>query len=167
MGKELEEALRNLTRRGVHTFSAVVVSVDKQNGTCVVSDDEIEFPDVRLSAVVDGNANKHYLFPAIGSEVLVSPIMEDIHKLYIDKYSEVESLDLKIGSVHFKIDAQGFLLKKQNETLKGLVEETLKAIQEMVFTVTTTGGSGQTTQLVNAATFSSIEQRFNQLLNDN
>ncbi len=167
MSKELEEALRNLAKRGVHTFSAVVVSVDKENGTCVVSDDEIEFPDVRLSAVVDGNANKYFLFPAIGSEVLVSPIMEDIHKLYIDTYSEVESLDLKIGSVHFKIDEKGFLLKKQNETLKGLVQETLKAIQNMVFTVTTTGGNGQTTQLINAATFIAIEERFNQLLKDN
>ncbi|WP_264520395.1 hypothetical protein [Flavobacterium sp. N1994] len=166
MTKELEDAFRKLKERGVHTFAVTVVSVNKEDGTCVVSDDDIEFPDVRLSAVIDGNNKKSYLFPKVGSDVLVSPIMEDLHKLYVEYYSELESLDYHFGEVQFKIDRDGFLLKKQNETLKKLVSDLLIGIKSMSFLVTTTGGNGNTTTLNNVATFNGIENRFNQFLKD-
>lgn len=166
MNNEIQEAFRKLKERGVDTFPAMVVSVNKAAGTCVVSDGEIEFPGVRLSAVVDGSDKRLYLFPAIDSEVLVSPIMEDIHKLYVEAYSELESLDLKIGDVQFRIDKDGFLLKKQNETLKKLVQDMLEQIKLMSFQVVTTGGNGNTTTLSNTAAFNGIENRFNQFLKD-
>lgn len=160
MEKELQDAFRKLVQRDVDTFPAEVVSVDKETGTCTVTDGEIEYTDVQLSSTVDSNANRFYLFPKVGSDVLVSPIMEDLKRLYVECYSEIESCDLVIEGVKFQVDKDGFLLKKQNETLKKLMGDLIKEIKLMKFTT----NNGPTITLINAAQFTAIEQRFNQFL---
>ena len=166
MDKNLQDAFIKLVKRDVDTFPVKVISVDKIQGTCVVTDDQTEFTNVQLTSVIDGDEQKFFLFPAVGSSVLVSPINEDIKRLYVESYSRIESLDLHINKVQFRINESGFLLKKENETLKGLVSELLTAVEQMSFLVTTTGGNGSTTTLMNASQFSSIKNRFNQFLND-
>ncbi|MDN3673074.1 hypothetical protein QWY99_08440 [Flavobacterium branchiarum] len=168
---ELTEAFRKLKKRDVDTFPAVVVSVDKEKGTCVIAVDGLELPDVQLSAIFDGSDKMFYLFPKIDSSVLVSPINEDLHRLYVEAYSEIESLDLNIEQVRFQVDQDGFLLQKQNETLKQLMSDLIGAIKAMSFTVATTGTavaqSGATTLLNNTAQFEAVETRFNQFLKGN
>jgi hypothetical protein len=158
--KGLEDAFRNLGKRGVDTFAANVVSVDKTKGTCKVNDGEIDYTDVRLSSMIDGKNQRFYLYPKVGSSVLVSPIKEDIKNLYIEAYSEVESLDLNINEVQLQIDKDGFLLRKQNEDLKKLMDDLLKAILRMKFTT----NQGPTIQLINRQEFVNINNRFNQFL---
>lgn len=169
--KELQDAFRKLGKREVDTFATKVLSVDKAKGTCKVTDDEITYTDVRLTSIIGGNGKAFYLFPKVGSSVLVSPINEDLRQLYVEQYSEVESLDLIIEGVKLQIDQDGFLLKKQNETLKALMGDLIKAIKQMSFIVTTTGTAaaqtGQTTTLNNLAAFTAVENRFNQFLKDN
>ena len=92
MEKELHSAFRKLKQRDVDTFPVKVLSVDKSAGTCKVTDDELEYTDVRLSAVIDGNDKKFYLFPKVGSSVLVSPINEDLKNLYVEAYSEIDGI---------------------------------------------------------------------------
>ncbi|MEM0542425.1 hypothetical protein WFZ85_07335 [Flavobacterium sp. j3] len=163
MEKELHDAFRKLKQRDVDTFPVKVLSVDKSAGTCKVTDDELEYTDVRLSAVIDGNDKKFYLFPKVGSSVLVSPINEDLKNLYVEAYSEIDGLDLKIDGVHFNIDKDGFLLKKENETLKKLMADLITAIKAMKFTT----NNGPTINLVNIADFIALENRFNQFLKGN
>ena len=171
MDKELADAFRALKNRDVDTFPVTVVSVDKDKGTCVVTDGDIEYTDVQLSSVVDANNKHFYLFPAVDSSVLVSPIMEDLKRLYVESYSVIESLDLKIEGVVFQVDKNGFLLKKENETLKQLMADLIAACKNMSFTVATTGTAasqtGNTVVLTNLADFQSVETRFNQFLKDN
>ena len=171
MEQELTEAFRRLKKRDVDTFPAVVVSVDKEQGTCVISADGLELPDVQLSAIIDGSDKKLYLFPKVGSSVLVSPINEDLHRLYVEQYSEIESLDMTIERVRFQVDKDGFLMQKENETLKALMVDLISAIKAMSFTVNTTGTaaaqSGSTTLLNNSAQFDVVETRFNQFLKGN
>lgn len=167
MEQELIEAFRKLKERGVDTFPAVVVSVDKNKGTCTIGVDNLEIPNVQLSSVIDGSNKKFYLFPALQSSVLVSPINEDINRLYIETYSEIESLDLNIDKVRFQVDKDGFLLKKENETLKVLMADLIGAIKAMSFTVTTPSGPGATNALNNTAQLTAIQNRFNQFLKDN
>ena len=95
---------------------------------------------------------------------MVSPIKEDIHRLYIEFFSEIESIDLKIEETQLKIDKKGFLLKKSNETLAGLMSDLLREIQQMKF-LTTSGGP--TTRLINQPKFKEIENRFKELLKEN
>jgi len=171
MEKELLDAFRKLKQRSVDTFPVTVVSVDKGQGTCIGSDGTIEYTDIQLSSIIDGSNKKFLLFPKVGSSVLVSPILEDIHRLYVEVYSEVDSLELVIENVEFKVDAEGFLLKKENETLKKLMADLIAACKNLSFTVTTTGTAvaqtGETTLLLNLTEFEDIEIRFNQFLKDN
>lgn len=160
MSKELEDAFRKLKERDVDTFPVEVVSVDKSAGTCKVKDDVLEYTNVRLSSIIKPNGKGFFLFPKIGSSVLVSPINEDLKQLYVEAYSEVESLDLKIEGLQFNLDKDGFLLKKENETLKMLMADLLKAIKAMKFTT----NNGPTINLINIADFIALESRFNQFL---
>jgi hypothetical protein len=160
MEKELLDAFRNLKKRDVDTFPAEVVSVDKENGTCTVTDGDIEYTDVQLSSTINGSNKRFYLFPKEGSFVLVSPIMEDIKRLYVESYAEIESIDAVIETVQFQVDRNGFLLKKENETLKKLMADLINEIKLMRFTT----NNGPTINLINAAQFTAIEQRFNQFL---
>lgn len=163
MSKALQDAFKRLGSRSVQTFPAKVVSVDKTAGTCVVSNGEIEFTDVQLSATAEENSKRFFLFPKVESFVLVSPINEDLHRLYVEFFSEIEDFDLKIENVRMQIDNNGFLLKKQNETLKKLMQDLITAIKNMKFQTNT----GVTIQLLNLADFISIENRFNNFLKDN
>lgn len=158
--KELQEAFKMLGKRGVSTFPAKVVSVDKSEGTCVVDNGNLEFTDVALSATIEDESKRFYLFPKVGSFVLVSPIEENLLRLYVEFFSEIEDFDLQIEETQMQIDKNGFLLKKQNETLKKLMVDLLQEIQKMKFTTNT----GSTITLVNELQFLGIENRFKDFL---
>ncbi|WP_034752754.1 hypothetical protein [Chryseobacterium daeguense] len=160
MNKALQDALAKLGKRGVDTFPAEVISVDKENGVCKVSDGEIEYTDVQLSATVEENGKRFFLFPKVGSFVLVSPINEDLHRLYVEFFSDIEDFDLQIEDVRFQVDKEGFLLKKENETLKKLMSDFIKACKNLKFQTNT----GVTIQLLNLQEFIEVENRFNQFL---
>ncbi|BFO64128.1 hypothetical protein [Chryseobacterium sp. KCF3-3] len=160
MSKALQDALKILTKRGVDTFPAQVVSVDKMAGTCKVSDNGLEYEDVQLSATVEDNGKRFFLFPKIGSYVLVSPIKEDLHRLYVEFFSEIEDFDLKIENTQLQIDKDGFLLKKENETLKKLMSDFIQACRNMVFKT----NAGITIELLTDPEFESIADRFNEFL---
>lgn len=163
MDKQLQDAFRKLKSRDVDTFPVTVTAVDKEKGTCKVSDDQLTYFDVQLSSVINANKKKFYLFPKVGSSVLVSPINEDIHRLYVEAYSEIESMDLGIENVQFQIDKDGFLLKKDNENLKKLMADLITAIKALKFTT----NNGPTINLINLNDFINLENRFNQFLKDN
>ncbi len=160
MNKDIQNAFKKLGSRDVDTFPVEVISVDKAAGTCVVSDGELEYTDVALSASVEDNGKRFFLFPKIGSSVLVSPINEDLHRLYVEFFSEIEDFDLQIENTQLEIDKDGFLLKKENETLKKLMVDLLQEIQKMKFTTNT----GSTILLVNKPQFLNIETRFKDFL---
>ncbi|MGV4413876.1 hypothetical protein [Chryseobacterium sp. T1] len=157
---DLQKAFAALKGRGISTFPAEVTEVDKENGVCTVKDDEIEFYNVQLSSIIDGSKKQLFIYPVVGSSVLVSPIEEDIKQLYVEVYSEVEQVDWNIENVKFNFDKNGFLLKKENETLKKLMVDLLQEIQKMKFTTNT----GSTILLVNKPQFLSIENRFKDFL---
>lgn len=158
--KKLQDALRKLGLRSVDTFPAKVVSVNKYEGSCVVNDGELEYSDVALSATVEDNAKRFFLFPKVGSFVLVSPVNEDLHRLYVEFFSEIEDFDLKIENTQLQINNDGFLLKKENETLKALMDDLIQAIRNMVFQT----NSGITIKLLTDAEFEVIKTRFNNFL---
>ena len=158
--RKLQEAIKMIGKRGVSTFPAEIVSVDKNTGTCVINDGSLEFTDVALSATVEENKQRFFLFPKVGSYVLVSPINEDLHRLYVEFFSEIEDFDLRIENTQLEIDKDGFLLKKENETLKKLMVDLLQEIQKMKFTTNT----GSTILLVNKPQFLDIENRFKTFL---
>lgn len=120
---EMQKAFERFKERSVTCFVSTVLEVDKANGVCTVYDGELEYTDVRLSAIIDGNDQKCYVFPVEYSTVLVEPINEDIKQLYVAKYSEVESLTGKIGTTEWLIDNNGYKIERNSENLKDVLNE--------------------------------------------
>lgn len=156
----LGEKLKSITKQDTDTSIMTVLSVDKNKGTCTCYDGQIEHTDVRLSAIIDAKIQKLYIIPKVGTTVLVTPIEADYNLQFVSKVSEVDEFYLAISNVTFDIDKDGFLLKKENETLRGLIEDLISAIRAMKFTT----NAGPTIQLINEAQFIAIENRFKNFL---
>lgn len=153
--KQLQDGFSLLKKRGVDTFPAKVLEVDKAKGTCKVNDGEIDHADVRLASVINERGSFVYVFPKPGSSVLVSPIKEDIHNLYVEAYSEVEDFYLKVEGAEMRVDASGILLKKDDETARKLMLDLIAAIRALKFTT----NQGPTITLINDAEFQALEPR--------
>ena len=162
MNEEIGKAIKGIGRQDSDTTVMTVLSVDRQEGTCTCDDGEIEHTDVRLSAIIDDEKQKLFIVPKVGSTVLVTPIDNDYNMQFVSMASEVEEYYLCIGSVVFGVDGAGFLLKKENETLRALMLDLLGEIKRMKFTTNT----GPTIKLINAPAFTAIETRFKQFLKD-
>ena len=59
---DLQKAFAALKGRGVSTFAAEVTEVDKENGTCTVKDDDIEYYSVQLSSIIDGSKKQMFIY---------------------------------------------------------------------------------------------------------
>lgn len=124
-------------------------------------DGTAEIFDVRLQA--ESETGGLVLIPKVGSMVLV--VFLNKNNAAVVNTSEITKYGLKISNCELSIDKEGFLLKKENETLKKLMSDLIAAIKAMSFTLTTPDTiNGTTTAMVNIAQFTSVETRFNQFL---
>ena len=135
-----------------------VLEVNESEKTVDVKpiDDSAEIFDVRLQA--ESDTNGLVIYPKVDSMVLV--VFINKNSAAVVNTSEIEKLDLVIEGVELQIDKDGFLLKKENETLKKLMADLIKAIKALKFTT----NNGPTINLINIADFIALENRFNQFL---
>lgn len=127
-------------------------------------DGTAEIFNVRLQA--ESETGGLVLTPKVGSMVLV--VFLNKNNAAVVNTSAIEKFSLQISPCMFEVDSTGFLLKKENETLKKLMADLIGAVKNLSFTVSTTGTAaaqtGTTTALTNLAEFTAIETRFNQFL---
>lgn len=143
---------------------AKVKSVDETKATCVLIDEDgQEIFDVRLRPVLTGKKS-FILVPKVGSYVLAVRVEDDDDWMVIAS-DEIEKIGYYIETSIFEMDSTGFLLKKENETLKKIMVDLIAAIKAMSFALTTPDTiNGSTTMLNNAVQFEAIETRINQFL---
>ena len=153
--KDLQDAFRNLVGRKVETFTAIVIKIDKQKGVCTVSDGELEYTDVRLASVINDRESMFYIFPLKGSSVLVSPINEDIHQLYVEAYSEVENWQVKVGNTKIDFDAAGIIIEGNGESLKKVLNDYIDEVNKIIVVNGTS---------INVAATTAIKTRLNKIL---
>ena len=105
----------------IQVFPAVVSEVDETARTCKVKvNDNVEFEDVRLYAVVDDNLKGFCLIPAVDSMVLVGRIGNG-NELHVVSFSEVDKVLGTIGdNVAIAIDKESLSYKcdKTEATVK-------------------------------------------------
>lgn len=154
--EQIREGIRNLTRP-IATILGKVVSVDEDELTCVVLDDETEINDVRLRPVINGNESMT-LFPKVDGWVLIVRIdtEEDFMVIGAD---EIDKIRIKVGTSEFEIQ-DGFLIKRDDETLKKIFDDLFTAIEQL--TVNTNVGPSSVP--INAADFAAIKTRVDNLL---
>ena len=158
--RELAEGIRSLGKRRTPTIAVEVLSVDKAQGTCVVKEDELQYT-VRLASVINDNAERFYLFPKVGSSVLIASIGEDDNRYYVVAYSEIESVSLRIEGTQLVIDKKGVHLQRGEVDFKSLLNELLNELKTAV--VQTPAGPGNFAPN-NVAKFEEINNKINQLL---
>ncbi len=132
LDQEIQNQFKSLTENIVQTFPAKVIAVDKADNTITVIDThEIEYDDVRLTAIVDNEEDSIVLFPKVGSWVLVTIINNIENELFVSKFSEVESLIGKIKKTNFLIDTDGYEINRDGESLKEVIDDTLKEVGKL------------------------------------
>ncbi len=112
----------------IQVFPAVVKEVDEDLRTCTVRiNDNVDFEDVRLYAVIDDSLSGFCLIPAIDSTVLVARIANG-NDLHVVSFSEVDKVLGTIGdkteiaideaSLTYKFDKTEIAVKSAEVTAK-------------------------------------------------
>ena len=156
---KLKQTLSELQNKNTPTQTVWVevkeVDWDEKTMVALGIDDELEYYDVLLGL---GSVD---VKPKVGSNCLIGFINNSETLPFLIMADEVEEIDVKSEHCQLKVN-DGFLLKKENETLAKLMSDLLKEIQKMKFTTNT----GSTIKLVNQPQFLSIENRFKDFLKD-
>lgn len=157
------QSLQKLVATGEQVYAKIctVHRVDKTNKCCDVIpvDGSAELFQVPFHPdEADGGL---CLYPAPNSHVLV--VFINKHHACICQVSEVDLMKLTIDNVELSADKDGFLFKKDSETLKKLMEDLLEAIQKMQ--VLTDKGPAPLNP-PDIPTFKAIQTRFNSFLKD-
>jgi len=156
---KLKQTLSELQKNNTPTQRVWVevkeVDWEAKTMTALGIDDDLEYYDVLLGL---GSVD---VKPKVGSNCLIGFINNSETLPFLIMADEVEEIDVKSEHCQLKVN-DGFLLKKQNETLAKLMSYLLKEIQKMKFTTNT----GSTIKLVNQPQFLSIENRFKDFLKD-
>lgn len=156
---KLKQTLSELQKNNTTTQTVWVevkeVDWDEKTMVALGIDDELEYYDVLLGL---GSVD---VKPKVGSNCLIGFINNSETLPFLIMAEVVEEIDVKSEHCQLKVN-DGFLLKKQNETLAKLMSDLLKEIQKMKFTTNT----GSTIKLVNQPQFLSIENRFKDFLKD-
>lgn len=157
----MKNIIQKLADTGDEIYAKIceVISVDAENQTADLQplDGSSEIQDAYLQVAENGV----FIEPKVGSLVCVVFVTKEI--AVVVNHSELKQFQIKIEGVEFRISNDGFLFKKESETLAKLMSDLLQEIQKMKFTTNT----GSTIKLVNQPEFKAIEKRFNQLLKDN
>jgi hypothetical protein len=158
----MKDIIQALAATGDEVYAKIceVLEVDEENKTADLRplDGSADILDAYL--VTDDANGSMYLEPVKGSLVCVVFISKQI--ACVVNPSELKQFRVKIKGVEFQMDKEGFLLKKESETLKALMTDLIKEIRMMKFTTNT----GSTIQLINEPQLLTIEKRFAKFLKD-
>ena len=141
--------------------------------TIWVEADEIDWEEKTMTAIGVSDDLSYYdillgldsilIKPKKGATCLIGLIDNNPTTPFLIWANETEEYSIKVENTELKMD-NGFLLKKENETLAKLMTDLLQEIQKMKF-LTVSGGP--TTRLINQPKFKEIENRFKELLKEN
>ncbi len=152
--------IRQLADTGDEIYAKLckVKAINQAEKTITVEplDGSAEVQDVLL--IIDKDKKGLYIEPIVGSVVQIIFLSKEM--AIIAAQSEIKEWNLQMDKTQMKIDKEGFLLKKDNETLKKIMVDLLDAIKKMKFQTNT----GVTLQLLNLQEFENVENRLKDFL---
>lgn len=145
------------------TLLAIVQSVDEENQTCVLIDDDNDgtvYNDVRLRPVIDGNSSV-VIFPTVGTYALAIMIEggEDADWMLLAA-GQIDKVIYTCGVFILTVSNTGFSIKSNEDSLKNILNDFSTAIQQL----TVTAPNGVTSVPINAAAFAALTTRINALM---
>lgn len=133
-----------------------------------------EYYEVRLQPQLL-NGSQTYVIPKVGSWVTIGSI-RGREEYCVLQIGEIDYLIIVAGQSSFMIKDEGFVIKRNSETLAGLVEELIAANEDLIaaiklITVTCAAPGAPSSVPINIASFATVEStmaalktRFNQIL---
>ncbi len=128
--KHLVTAIKNITNPGDQVMMGLVVNVDKDKAVCDVDINDLEIGEVRLQANIKSGQKGLKVFPIVGSWVLIQKLGQQ-GNYFVSMVSEVDDYLLEIAGVSFRV-TDGFLIKKDDDTLKQALTLLIEAVQNIV-----------------------------------
>lgn len=128
--KDLSKAIKQLVGSSDKVI-ATVTSVDKTLSCCDVEIDGNELGNIRLQAIVKENVKGCKYYPAVGSKVVVEQL-NDKGDWMVTMLSEIEEVLFEVGTCKYQLKANGFLIKKGDDTLKQVLTLLVESIQPIV-----------------------------------
>lgn len=142
------------------TMLGVVKSVNEKEQTCVIEDDGLEYPNVRLSPVLTGNDGLT-IIPVVGKYALCARIEND-NEWYLVDAEEVFKYSLKIKTTLFEVTGAGVKMETDGVSLKDIMSDLLGEIKNIQVM---SGAEGTPSGLpINALAFTSLENRMKKVL---
>lgn len=106
-------------------YDAVVLDVDADAFTCDIMLDEVEYPGIRLRAIVS-EAHSIDVLPAIGSAVVVGMLGDDDY--IVLAADEISSWSVTVDGTTVATDAEGIKISRGEETLKKILTDLVTAV---------------------------------------
>lgn len=131
--EQIRERLRQMASEvgPDNTLIGKVSSVDEDNLVCDIKDDDgLDFYDVRLQPVLDGNESVT-LFPKVGCWA-VAIRLEDSDDFFLIACTELDKWRLTVGETIVEQNSNGLLVKKGDDTLKEALSLIVEAVQVIV-----------------------------------
>ncbi len=119
-----------------------------------------EYSEIRLQPQLL-NGSESYMLPKVGSWIVVGSLRGTTEYVCL-MIGEFDIIRQATGGTLFRQTANGFVMKKNTETLAGLVGELIAAIK--LLTVTCAAPGSPSSPPINVAVFTALETRFNDLL---
>jgi len=127
--KELVKALKDITNTGDDILVGTVISVDKELDSSVIEVDGGLLGFVRLRSTTGPSGKGIVFYPAINSVVLVERLNDE--EWFVVMLSELDSAVVTIGNTRLTINASGFLIKKDTDTLKDALTLIIDSVKQV------------------------------------
>lgn len=123
----IKEIVKQLASDGGEYYGKVckVKSVNGLVCDCEPVDGDADILDVRL--IADESDEFFVLVPAVDSIVVVEFITKEA--AYISMVSKISEIKFKIGETYYSATDEGFLIKKNADTLKQILTLIIEAVQ--------------------------------------
>lgn len=112
------------------TIIGTVKSVDANEMTCVLADDDFDIPEVRLRPVLD-NKKSITIFPKVGAYA-IAVRLEDTEEWMLIQAGEVDKYRIEQNDLVFEMDGQKFLIEKQGANLMQIIKSICEACLQIV-----------------------------------
>ena len=163
--ERLRQELRKLLKGDFSAKAATVFSVDRSDQSIDVrpADGGADILNVRLQAALDQQELGVIIFPKVGSEVVVMAINDNWNSAFVVATTEIDQVMVTIEKVQMSLTKEGLLLKRENETLRGLVGDLIGVIGALTWRT----NYGPTIGLVPTSqqALNNLKTRFESLLN--
>lgn len=126
------ESLRGLAKHPTATFPAIVINNCPDKEYIDVQDlSGVEYPDVRKRAAIEDKDSGLIITPVTGSSVIVSRLGSS-DELFIEMFSEIESIKIKKNETHLLIDQNGYRVERGGENLGKCLSDLVDELNKIV-----------------------------------